>query len=169
MFDPFHFTIHGVEEFLPSTFLALERGPPPKFLEISSPTTTSSSSPPEMARRTRSHAQHFDLPPAAVNPFQEQGGQQDLNSLHAEEVPEHRPGKDSMIVAADDDANLGELTRRTERLKDVIRAIQMTVNQLNQFLLRATGQGINSSQLRQDLLNKPWPSPWGKQGSGASR
>ena len=84
-----------------------------------------------MARRTRSHAQHFDAPPAATDPVQEQGGQQDLNNLDTEEVLEHRPGKEPMIVVADEDANLGELTRRIERLEDVIGAIQTTVNQLN--------------------------------------
>ena len=47
-----------------------------------------------------------------------------------------------MVVATNDDANLGELMRRTERLKDVIEAIHTMVNQLNQFLVRATGQGI---------------------------
>ena len=47
-----------------------------------------------------------------------------------------------MVVGVDDDANLGELTRRTERLKDMIGAVQSTVNQLNQFLVQATGQGI---------------------------
>ena len=43
--------------------------------------------------------------------------------------------KKSMVVDADDNANLGELTRRTERLEDVIGAVQTTVNQLNQFLV----------------------------------
>ena len=76
-----------------------------------------------MARRTRSHIQHSDLPPATVDPVQEQGGQQDLNNLHAEEVPEHRPGKEPMAVTADNDANLGQLTRRTELLEDVIGAV----------------------------------------------
>ena len=47
-----------------------------------------------------------------------------------------------MTVAVNDDANLGELTRRTKWLEDVIGAVQMTVNQLNQFLVQATGQGI---------------------------
>ena len=75
------------------------------------------------------------MPPVAIDPVPEQGSQQDLNNLHAEEVPEHRPGKELMTVAVDNDANLGELTRRTERLEDVIRAVQMTINQLNQFLL----------------------------------
>ena len=59
-----------------------------------------------------------------------------------EEVPEHRPGKKPMTVAADNGIDLGELTRRTERMEDVIGAVQTTINQLNQFLIRATGQGI---------------------------
>ena len=88
-----------------------------------------------MARRTRSHAQHSDLPLASTDPIQEQGKQQDLNNLHAEEVLEHHPGKEPMVVDVDDNANLGELTHHTERLEDVIGAVQMTVNQLNQFLV----------------------------------
>ena len=40
-----------------------------------------------------------------------------------------------MVVAADDDANLGELMRCTEQLKDVIGVVHTTVNQLNQFLV----------------------------------
>ena len=47
-----------------------------------------------------------------------------------------------MVVEANDDANLGELTHRTEWLVDVIGAVQSTVNQLNQFLVQATRQGI---------------------------
>ena len=47
-----------------------------------------------------------------------------------------------MVVEADDGANLGELMRRTERLENVIGVVQTTVNQLNQFLIQATGQGI---------------------------
>ena len=47
-----------------------------------------------------------------------------------------------MVVEADDGANLGELMRHTELLEDVIGAVQTTVNQLNQFLVQATGQGI---------------------------
>ena len=70
-----------------------------------------------MTRRTRSHVQHSDLRPAATDPVQEQGGQQDLNNLHAEEVLEHPAGKEPMVVVTDDDANLGELTCRTERLE----------------------------------------------------
>ena len=84
-----------------------------------------------MARRTRSHAQHSNLPPPSADPVQEQGGQQDLNNLYAKEVPEHRPGKEPMVVEANDDANLGGLTRRTKRLEDMIGAVQTTVNQLN--------------------------------------
>ena len=76
-----------------------------------------------MARRTRSHAQHSDLPPPSAYPVQEQGGQQDLNNLYADEVLEHCPGKETMAVKADDGANLGELTCRTEQLEDVIRVI----------------------------------------------
>ena len=95
-----------------------------------------------MARRTRSHTQQYDLPPPSTDPVQEQGSQQDLNNLHAEEILEHRPGKEPMAVEADDGANLGKLTRRTERLEDVIGAVQTMINQLNQFLVRATGQGI---------------------------
>ena len=95
-----------------------------------------------MAKRTRSYAQHSDLPPPSVDPIQEQGGQQDLNNLYAEEVSKHRPGKEPMTVEVDDGANLGELTRCTERLEDVIGAVQTMVIQLNQFLVQATGQGI---------------------------
>ena len=95
-----------------------------------------------MTRRTRSHVQQSDLSPAAPDPVQEQGDQQDLNNLHAEEVPEHRPGKEPMVVATNDDANLEELTHHTKWLEDVIGAVQTIVNQLNQFLLRATRQGI---------------------------
>ena len=58
-----------------------------------------------------------------------------MNNLHMEEVPEHRPGKELMAVANDDDAILGELTRRTECLDDVIGAIQTKVNLLNQFFV----------------------------------
>ena len=47
-----------------------------------------------------------------------------------------------MAVDADGDANLRKLTRRAKRLEDVIRAIQTSINQLNQFLVRATKQGI---------------------------
>ena len=47
-----------------------------------------------------------------------------------------------MITEADDNTNLGELKRRTEQLEDVIGAVQMMVNQLNQFLIQATEQGI---------------------------
>ena len=47
-----------------------------------------------------------------------------------------------MVVEANNDANLGELTHRTEWLVDVIGAVQSTVNQLNQFLVQATRQGI---------------------------
>ena len=88
-----------------------------------------------MARKTRSHAQHSDLPPPSADPVQKPGGQQDLNNLHAEEVQEHRPGKEQMVVEANDGANLRELTCCTERLEDVIGAVQTTVNQLNQFLI----------------------------------
>ena len=76
-----------------------------------------------MARRTKSHAQHSDAPPAKAYPVQEQGGQQDLNNLRAEGVPEHHLGKKSINVAADDDVNLGELTGCTKWLEDVIGAI----------------------------------------------
>ena len=85
--------------------------------------TTSSSPPFEMVGRTRSHAQHSDLPPSSADPVQEQSGQQDLNNLHVEEVFEYRPGKELIAVDADDDANLGELMRSIERLEDVIGAI----------------------------------------------
>ena len=40
-------------------------------------------------------------------------------------------------------------------MEDVIGAVQMTVNQLIQFLLRATGQGVQLLQPWQNLLNKP--------------
>ena len=80
-----------------------------------------------MAGRTRSHAQHSDLPPPPADPTPKQGRQPDLNNHHAKEVPEHRRGKEPMITEADDDTNLGELTRRTKLLKDVIGAIQTTI------------------------------------------
>ena len=47
-----------------------------------------------------------------------------------------------MVVAADEDANLGQFTRRIEWLEDMIGVVQTMVNQLNEFLVRATGQGI---------------------------
>ena len=119
-----------------------KRRAPPRFPEILSLLVISSSLPPEMARRTRSHTQHSDAPPPAAEPVPKQGGQQDVNKLHVEEVPEHRLGKESMTVAADNGIDLGEIMRRIERMEDVIGAIQTTVNQLNQFLLRATRQGI---------------------------
>ena len=113
-----------------------------------------------MARRTKSQAQHFDLPPPSTDPVQEQSGHQDLNNLHAEEVPEHRPGKQPMVIDPNDNCNLGELTYRTELLEDMIGAVQMTVNQLNQFLVRATGQGIQLlltfvGQAQQALIPHP--------------
>ena len=95
-----------------------------------------------MARRTRSHTQHSDLPPLSVDPIPEQGSQPDLNDHHAEEALKHCPGKKLMIVEANDGTNLGELKCRTERLENVIGAIQTTINQLNQFIIQATGQGI---------------------------
>ena len=57
-----------------------------------------------------------------------------------------------MITEADDDTNLGELTRHTEQLEDVIEAVQTMVNQLNQFLIQAIGQGI---QLFSNLAGPP--------------
>ena len=109
-----------------------------------------------------SHAQHSDVQPAIADLIQEQGGQQDLNNLHAEEVPEHRPGKELMTVAADDNANLGELTRRTERPEDMIGAVQTIVNQLNQFILRATGQGIQLLPTTAEPAQQaPGPHPGG--------
>ena len=95
-----------------------------------------------MARKTRFYAQYSNLPPPSTEPIQEQGSQLDLNDYPAEEVLEHRPGKEPMTIKVDDGTNLGELTRRTERLGDVIGAVQRTINQLNQFLIQATGQGI---------------------------
>ena len=68
-----------------------------------------------------------------------------MNDLHMEELPEHRLGNEPMIIP-DNGINLGDLTRRTERVEDMIGAVQTTVNQLNQFLLRATGQGIQLFQ-----------------------
>ena len=118
--------------------------------EILLPATTSSSLPSEMERRTRSHTQHSDLPPPSANPIQEQGNQQDLNSLHTEEVH----GKEPMAIA-DDGANLGELTRHAKLLEEVIGAVQSTINQLNQFLIQATDKEFNSSPLWWDQLNKP--------------
>ena len=110
-----------------------------------------------------SHAQHSNLPPLSVDPIQEQGCQPDLNEHLAKEASEHRPGKEPMIVEADDGINLWELTRRTERLEDVIGAVQTTINQLNQFLIQATGQGIqlilNPAGPPQQAL---WPLFWGK-------
>ena len=95
-----------------------------------------------MTRRTRSQAQHSDLPPPPADPTQEQGRQSDLNDNHAEDVPEHRLGKEPMIIEADNGTNLGDLTCCTEQLEDVIGVVQTTVNQLNQFLIQATRQGI---------------------------
>ena len=46
-----------------------------------------------------------------------------MYKLHAEEVLEHRLGKEPMVVKADDGAKLGELTRYIEQLKDVIGAV----------------------------------------------
>ena len=40
-----------------------------------------------------------------------------------------------MTVEANDGANLGELTRHTGRLEDLIGVVQTMVNQLNQFLV----------------------------------
>ena len=110
-----------------------------------------------MTRRTRFPAQHSDLPLASVDLVQEQGGQQDLNNLHAEEVPKHRPRKELMAINVDDNANLEELTRCTERLEDVIGAVQTMVNQLNQSLV--LGQGI---QLLPTLVGptQQAPSPY---------
>ena len=82
-----------------------------------------------MARRTKYQVQHSDLPPSSSDPIQEQGDQPNLNDHHAEEASKHRHGKDPMIVEANDGTNL--LTRCTERLEDVISAVQTTVNQLN--------------------------------------
>ena len=146
--------------------MALEGGPQPKFPENSLSATTNSSSPPEMARRTRCHAQHSNLPPPSADPVQEQGGQQDLNNLYAEEVPEHHPGKEPMVVDADDDANLRELMHRTERLKDMIGAIQTMVNQLNQFLVRVTGQRIQLLPILVRLAQQaPGPHSRGNRGT----
>ena len=79
-----------------------------------------------------------------------------MNDHHAEEVSEHYPGKEPMIFEADDGANLGELTHHTELLEDVIEAVQTTVNQLNEFLIQATGQGI---QLLPNLVGSPQQAP----------
>ena len=95
-----------------------------------------------MARRTRSQAQHFGLPPPPADPTQEHDGQPNLNNNCAEEVQEHCPGKKLMITEADDNTNLEELTRRINRLEDMIGTVQTTINQLNQFLIQATRQGI---------------------------
>ena len=57
-----------------------------------------------------------------------------------------------MITEANDDTNLLELMRRIERLEDMIGAIHTTVNQLNQFLIQATGQRI---QLLPNLAGPP--------------
>ena len=115
-----------------------------------------------MARRTRSHGKHSDLPPVFVDTIQEQGGQQDPNNLYVEEVPEHRLGKEPMVVDADGDANLGELTCHTERLEDVIRAVQTTVNQLNSSLFEPLNKEFNSFSLWQDQLNKPMALTFGE-------
>ena len=47
-----------------------------------------------------------------------------------------------MIIEVDDGTSLGELTRHTEWLEDVIRVVQTTVSQLTQFLIQVTRQGI---------------------------
>ena len=109
-----------------------------------------------MARRTRSHTQHSNLPPLSVDPVQEQSGQQDLNDHHAKEVLEHRHGKEPMTIKVNDNANLGALMRRTEWLEDVIGAVQTIVNQLNQFLIQATRQEI---QLLPNLVGPPLQAP----------
>ena len=61
-----------------------------------------------------------------------------------------------MTIKADNGANLGELTRHTELLEDVIAAFQTIVNQLNQFLIQATGQRI---QLLPNLVGPPQQVP----------
>ena len=61
-----------------------------------------------------------------------------------------------MIIKVDDKTNLGDFTRHTERLADVIRVVQTTVNQLNQFLIQAIGQGI---QLLPNLAGQHQQSP----------
>ena len=81
-----------------------------------------------MTRRTESYAQHSNLRPRSVDPVQEQGDQPDLNYHCAKKAPEHCLGKESMIIEEDDGTNLGELTRRTELLEDVIRVVQATVD-----------------------------------------
>ena len=88
-----------------------------------------------MTRRTRSHTQHSDAPPSAAELIPDQGGQRDINNLHVEEVLEHRPGKEPMTIATDNGIDLGELSRHIEQMEGVIRAVQTTVTQLNQFLL----------------------------------
>ena len=65
-----------------------------------------------------------------------------MNNLQAKGVAEHPSRKEPMVVRDDDNANLGELMRRTERLQDVIGAIQLMFNQLNQFLVQATRHRI---------------------------
>ena len=92
-----------------------------------------------MTRRTRSHAQHSDALPPTAEPISEQGGHQNMNDLHMGDLPEHRPGKKPMTFVPDNGIDLGDITRRTERVEDMIEAFQSTVNQLNQFLLQATG------------------------------
>ena len=47
-----------------------------------------------------------------------------------------------MVVIADEDVNLRQLTRRTELLEDMIGVVQTTVNQLNEFIVQATRQGV---------------------------
>ena len=52
-----------------------------------------------------------------------------------EELPEHRPGKEPMTFVPDNGIDLGDITRHTERVEDMIGAVQSIVDQLNQFLL----------------------------------
>ena len=99
-----------------------------------------------MTRRTKSHAQHSDAPPPTAEPIHEQGSQQDMNDLHMKELPKHRLRKEPMTIVPDNGIDLGDLTRRTEWVEDVIGVVQTTINQLNQFLIRATGQGIQRFQ-----------------------
>ena len=99
-----------------------------------------------MTRRTRSHAQYSDAPPPIIEPIPKQGGHQNVNDLRMEELPEHRPGKEPMTFVPDNGIDLGDIARRTERVEDMIETVQSTVNQLNQFLLQATGQGIQLFQ-----------------------
>ena len=116
-----------------------------------------------MTRRTRSHAQHSDAPPPATEPIPGQGGQQDVNNLHVEEVPEHCPGKEPMTVALDNGFDLGDLMRRTERVEDVIGVVQTMVKETE--LVPSPShrtRNLTLSNYGNTCSTNPWPLSWRK-------